>query len=207
MSVAETVLTFVGGGAAGSALTYGLTWSREHRRTIDAYGAPQRDAIDGIIAATHELLLRESDFRQAINDLANESEGKPHRKYSDQDLDEVSNQLGRALLGIDKAFNVGRFTIVEADCYEAMGVAYNEFMKIKDEFAGFEEMEQTPDNMRQVTSKLAAYARQLNIDVADLVLAGQRRVSPVQSWRNKRRREEVRKRLEAKYFKPNGRPG
>jgi hypothetical protein len=53
-----------------------------------------------------------------------------------------------------------------------------------------------------LTGRLNGFAHQLNIDVADLVVKGHDRVSPVQSWRNKRRRKEVRARLEAKYFKP-----
>jgi hypothetical protein len=42
--------------------------------------------------------------------------------------------------------------------------------------------------------------RQLNLNVADLVVVGQKRVSPVQSWCNKRERKAVKERLEAKYF-------
>jgi hypothetical protein len=201
MPIADTVLTFVGGGVTGSLLAYGLTWSRERRRTIDAYGAPQRDAIEGIISATHELLVREAEFRQTMEDLANEAEGKPHRKHSDKELDDVASNLNRAILAFEKAFNVGRFTIVEAECYEAMGIAYNAFVRIKDRLSDVETMAQTPANIRRVVGELTKSVRELNTHVADLVRVGQRRVSPMQTWRNKRRRREVRTRLEEKYFK------
>src|SRR5262249_6388995 len=92
MSLAGTSCTVVGGGIAGGILTYGLTWLRERRRLIDAYRAPHREAISVIIVATHELLAREADFRQAMNDLANESEGKP-------ETDQARSHLDRALLG------------------------------------------------------------------------------------------------------------
>jgi hypothetical protein len=195
MSLLGSISTVIGGGIAGGVLTYGLTWLRERRRLIDAYRAPHREAISVIIVATHELLAREADFRHAMNDLANESEGKPG-------TDQARNHLDRALLGLERAFNVGRITIVDSECFEAMGTAYNEFTKINTCFAEFEHMEQTPSNIGRVTGELAAHTSQLHKAVADLVVAGQRRVSPVQSWLNKRRRENVRKRLDAEYFKP-----
>jgi len=104
-------------------------------------------------------------------------------------------------IAFEKAFNVGRFTIVEAECYEAMGIAYNEFVRIKDRLSDVETMAQTPANIRRVVGELTKSVRELNTHVADLVLAGQRRVSPIQTWRNKRRRREVRTRLEEIYFK------
>jgi hypothetical protein len=143
----SVVLTLIGGGVAGALLTYGLSWWRERRRTLDSYRAPQREAIGGIIAATHELLLRETDFSQAMGDLANEAGGKSHRTYSDRELDDVTSQLNRAMLGVDRAFNVGRLTIVDAECFEAMGIAYNEFVKVKDAFSDFGTLQQTPANI------------------------------------------------------------
>jgi len=50
---------------------------------------------------------------------------------------------------------------------------------------------------------IVSFTEGLNRDIVALVEAGQKHLSPVQTWRNKRRREEVRKRLEAKYFKPS----
>ena len=82
-----------------------------------------------------------------------------------------------------------------------MGVAYNEFVRVKDRLSDVETMAQTPANIRRVVGELTKSVRELNIHVAELVLAGQRRVSPMQTWRNKQRRQEVRTRLEKKYFK------
>lgn len=45
----------VGGGLAGSALTYALTWLREYRRSMDLFRAPQRDAIAGLSPSTSRL--------------------------------------------------------------------------------------------------------------------------------------------------------
>jgi len=49
--------------------------------------------------------------------------------------------------------------------------------------------------------ELRARTRKLNEDIFALVKAGQDNLSPVQTWRNKRKRAEVKKRLEATYFK------
>jgi hypothetical protein len=51
------------------------------------------------------------------------------------------------MLGVDRAFNVGRLTIVDAECFEAMGIAYNEFVKVKDAFSDFGTLQQTPANI------------------------------------------------------------
>ncbi|AYJ06359.1 hypothetical protein MAA44156_03430 [Mycobacterium avium subsp. avium] len=63
MTWLSAALPYVGGGVFGAAVTYGLTWVRERRRTLDAYRAPQRQAIGDIVAATHELMLRELESR------------------------------------------------------------------------------------------------------------------------------------------------
>jgi hypothetical protein len=63
MSWISAALPYVGGGVLGSAVTYSLTWFREHRRTADAYRAPQRLAIGDIVTATHQYMLRELENR------------------------------------------------------------------------------------------------------------------------------------------------
>jgi hypothetical protein len=63
------VLHVVLGGAIGSSVAFGLSWLREHRRTTDAYRAPQRQAIGELIAAAHELQLRILNFRADLSDL------------------------------------------------------------------------------------------------------------------------------------------
>jgi hypothetical protein len=65
----NAALPYVGGGVLGSAVTYGLTWVREHRRTLDSYRAPQRHAIGDILAAAHEFQLSLLEWRRAMTDL------------------------------------------------------------------------------------------------------------------------------------------
>jgi hypothetical protein len=45
------VLPYIGSGALGGIVTFGLNWAREQRRVADAYRAPQRHAIGEILAA------------------------------------------------------------------------------------------------------------------------------------------------------------
>jgi hypothetical protein len=195
-----SILTVILGGVAGSVFTYGFTWVREQRRTNDAYRAPQRVAIGDIVAATYELTLRVYAFRDVNEELMKESEGKEFRKVSDAELDEVSEQTNRALLDVGRAFNVGRLTIVDAECYEAMGEAFNNFAKLRTALQGVGEVTPTADNMREKIGSVVSFTEGLNRDVVALVKVGQNRLSPVQTWRNKRRRKQVRKRLEATYF-------
>ncbi|OBI26533.1 hypothetical protein [Mycobacterium sp. E2238] len=196
------IWSVIGGGLVGSGATYLLTWVRERRRTNDAYRTPQREAIANILEATYELTLRIQTMRDVFEELAKQREGKPYREISDAELDDVATQANRAVLGVGHAFNVGRLTIVDADCYEAMGEAFNNFTGVEKALKGVGEMEPTPDNMRQKLTDMMSFVRGLNEDVFKLVKAGQQHLSPVQTWRNRRKRAEVRKRLEEKYFQP-----
>jgi hypothetical protein len=63
-------------------------------------------------------------------------------------------------------------------------------------------MAPTERNMREKMGSIVLFTGGLNRDTVALVKAGQKRLSPVQTWWNKWRREEVRKRLEAKVFLP-----
>ena len=200
MPVLGTIVTVIGGGIAGSALTYGLTWFREHRRMQDAYRAPQRQAIGGIVAATHDLVLRAYEFRLAIQNLADQADGAGKRSsYSDQELDVITSQVNRAIIGIDEAFAVGKLTIVDAQCYEMMVIAYKEFQKVQTAFVDLESMDRTSANLRRAVEPVVIYAVQLKRDVVDLVSAGKERVAPVQSRRSKREMERTHARLDAKY--------
>jgi hypothetical protein len=120
--VASTILPVICGGIAGSLVTYGLTWVRERRRNDGAYRAPQRIAIGDIVAATHELTLHVHAFRDVCDEFTRRTEGREFREISEAELNEVSNQTRRALLGVGRAFHVGRLTIVDAECFEAMGM-------------------------------------------------------------------------------------
>jgi hypothetical protein len=201
--VVVDILTVIGGGIAGSALTYVSTWVRERRRTNDAYRAPQRVAIADIVEATYELTLRIQAFRDVCEELTKESEGKAFREIPGAKQEEVSDQTQRALLGVGRAFHVGRLTVVDAECYEAMGEAFNNFAKLRSALQGTAELTPTPDNMRESVRSIVWSTEELNADVVKLVFVGQKRLSPVQTWSNRRRRAEVRKRLEAKYFDPS----
>ena len=201
LSVA-TILTVIGAGIAGSGLTYGLTWLRESRRTIDANRAPQRAAIAEIVEATYELTLRVFAFRDVCEERARQSEGKTFRRVSDAELGDLTNQVKRALFGVGRAFQIGRMTVVDADCYEAMAAAFNNFSKLQGALEGVAEMAPTAPNMREKMASVVLFTGGLNRGTVMLVKAGQKRLGPVQTWRNKWRREEVRQRLEAKYFLP-----
>jgi hypothetical protein len=135
LSVA-TILTVIGAGIAGSALTYALTWLRESRRTKDSNRAPQRAAIAEIVEATYELTLRVFAFRDACEERARQSEDKTFRRVSDAELEELTKQAQRALFGVGRAFHIGRMTVVDADCYEAMAAAFNNFSKLQGALEG-----------------------------------------------------------------------
>ena len=91
-------------------------------------------------------------------------------------------------------------TVVDADCYEAMGKAFNEFAKVREELSGVGDLEPKAENLRPKVASLRKYTRNLNEDIFALVKAAQDNLSPVQTRRNKRKRAEVRKRLDATYF-------
>jgi hypothetical protein len=206
----STILTVIGGGIAGSALTYGLTWLRERRRTTDAYRAPQRAAIGEISAATYELTMRVFAWRDELESLANEGEGKPDRTIDGAHQEDTFIQVQRALLGVQQAFQIGRLTVVDAECYEAMGEAFYFFTKLGGALSGYDELTPTAEtptaeNLLETLASIVTFVRDLNRYVVTLVEAGQKRLSPMQTWVNKRRRAAVTKRLDAKYFTPPGR--
>jgi hypothetical protein len=199
--VSVSLLSVFGGGVAGSGLTYGLTWLRERRRTTDAYRAPQREAVAKILSSGYELQLAVNRSCEAFDLAADWQEGKVSRARANLALDSVGNQISEALVsGVGLAFNVGRITIVDAECYDAMGRAFNEFAKLKEALRGVGELEPTAANLRPLTESIRTYARKLNDDIFTLVTAAQENLSPVQSWRNKRKRADVKKRLQAEYF-------
>jgi hypothetical protein len=198
--MASTILPVICGGIAGSLVTYGLTWVRERRRNDGAYRAPQRIAIGDIVAATHELTLHVHAFRDVCEEFTRKTEGTEFREISEAELNEVSNQTRRALLGVGRAFHVGRLTIVDAECFEAMGDAFSNFAKLQAVLQGVGESTPNPDNIREKTASVVSFTEGLNRDVVALVDAGQERLSPVQSWWNRRRRAKRRKGLATKYF-------
>ena len=165
-----TILTVIGAGIAGSALTYALTWLRRSRRHQRPNRAPQRAAIADIVEATYELTLRVFAFRDACEERARQSEGKTFRRVSDAELEELTNQAQRALFGAGRAFHIGRMT-VNADCYEAMAAAFNNFTKLQGTLEGVAEMAPTAPNMREKMASIV-FTGGLNRGTVMLVKAG-----------------------------------
>ena len=181
------------GGAVGSSLTYTLTWWRERRRMKDAYRAPQREAIGEIVAATHELLVAESTMRDGADALNRNPD-----QISDAELDAIGRIFARGLYGMDRAFSIGKITVVDASCREAMGAAYNEFiLRVHALGSGLDEVtpQTAPDLMPTFLQEFHTRAKDLNVAVADLVEVAQGRISPTQSSWNWVRRKIVKRRL------------
>ena len=203
----SSILSIVGGGIAGSALTYGLTWLRERRRTTDAYRAPQREAVAKILSAGYELELAVNAACAAYDLAADWKEGKASRASANAALNESGGGISQSLvLGVGLAFNVGRITIVDADCYDAMGRAFNEFAGLKEAISGVKDLNENsaPAELRALTDSIRTFTRKLNEDIFELVLAAKRNLSPVQTWRNKHHRKKVDAGLRADYQKHPG---
>src|SRR5271169_4734948 len=134
MTSLSEALRYIGsGGVVGAGATYVLTLVRERRRSLDAYRAPQRQAIGDIIVATHAFMMRELEMRTGMNELVEQI-----RQSQQEDFDVPGEQLmaamgamGSALLDIERAFHIGTLTIVDAPCWEAMGAAYFKFDEIR----------------------------------------------------------------------------
>ena len=93
----SVLLSFLGGGVTGTALSFGLTWRREHRRSLDAYRAPQRQAIGEILAATHEYMLRQLEQRTLMGDLV-EQIREDREIVTREDSDAAMRASAKALL-------------------------------------------------------------------------------------------------------------
>ncbi|MEU6563335.1 hypothetical protein [Nocardia nova] len=181
--------TALWGGVIGSSVTYVITYVRERRKLHDAYRTPQRDAIGGIVAATHELKVATVD----VIDHA----GLTGRQTSDDAELASERAFERAVLAVEKAFAVGKLSIVDAASYEQMQVAYNEYSQFRRTMNP-----ETISGAAQWTEFIAGHRKSVDIldrEVAKLVQIGQRRLSPVQSWRNKLGVKAAQVRLMQKY--------
>jgi hypothetical protein len=69
MTWVSALLPFRSGGVAGSLVSFGLSWARENRRSLDAYRTPQRQAIEDIVTATHAALLCELEARTELTEV------------------------------------------------------------------------------------------------------------------------------------------
>jgi hypothetical protein len=154
---------------------------------------PQRQAIGDIVAATYELLLSESTMRDGAEELMSHPD-----RITDAELDTIGNVFARGLYGMDRAFSVGKITVVDSACREAMGDAYNEFvLRVRSLHSRFADI--TPATAPQLfptfLDEFRSAAKQLNIAVANLVEVGQGRISPTQSLLNWSQRRGVKNRL------------
>jgi hypothetical protein len=191
------------GGVFGASVTYGLTWIRERRRTLDAYRSPQRQAIGEILTATHAFMMRELEKRTVMTELVNQMRQKEHFDPPGQELAAAEVAMGNALLGLDRALAIGTLTIIDAPCWEAMGAAYFEFDQLRSAIKGGATEKQTLEEIEQYIETIAEHASRFNDDVSALVRAAQDRVSPAETFSNPWRRRRARGRLGKLYQQMN----
>lgn len=198
MTWLSAALPYFGGGVFGAAVTYGLTWVRERRRTLDAYRAPQRRAIGDIVASTHELMLRELESRttqaQMIQHVRRDV--LPSGQLVGQ-LWATAAALGKATLDAERALQIGRLTIVDAPCWEAMGAAYIALNRLRRTMAARVDAPdtQSPEEIEHYVEGIRVLADQCNESVLALVIAAADRLSPAETVWNRRRRRAARRRL------------
>jgi hypothetical protein len=194
MTWLSAALPYIGGGVLGAGVTYGLTWVRERRRTLDAYRAPQRQAIGDIITTTHALMMRELEMRTALTELVGQIRHQEHFEVPAEQLMAASAAMGSAALDVERTFQIGSLTIVDAPCWEAMGATYVEFARLRAAMTGAPEM-QSPEDVEHYVGVINGHAVQFNKGVSALVRAANERMSPAETMWNRRRRRSARRRL------------
>ncbi|MGV0740321.1 hypothetical protein ABQF35_28580 [Mycobacterium syngnathidarum] len=190
------MLPYVGSGALGGIVTFGLNWAREQRRVVDAYRAPQRHAIGEILAAGHELQLRGFHWRRALADLieATRQHNAETLQAMNAEIREVERAHAVAMLGLRRAFEVGSLTVVDAPCWQAMVAAAAEF----EEFYALlsdETVTSNIDEVEHLNAQLEAQAAQLRVAMAALVRTANDRITPAETRRNRRRRRSAQRQL------------
>ncbi|OBK56316.1 hypothetical protein A5656_19655 [Mycobacterium gordonae] len=181
-------------GAAGSSITFAVTWWRERRRTKDAYHAPQRDAIGDIVTATATVMLTELESRTYLSGLLERHRtGQPGHP----DFDETKTPtaaLAKATLDAERAFQVGSLNIVDAPCFEAFGTAYVELTLLRKAMAdttGFS----TEQHIEQYVTAIQGLSANLSTAVISLVNVANQRITPAETIWNRRNRKKARQRL------------
>ena len=189
-------LPYVGSGFAGSAVTYAFTWVREHRRTMDAYRAPQRHAIGEILSASHEFQLRLLNWRRVMTELIEEvrQDRADNLPTISAEIRQTEGAYAVAMLDLRCAFEVGSLTVVDAQCWQAMAAAIAVFSRFNDVIDdGL--VTRSADEVEQLIDSVEQYAEQLRAAVSALVKAANERVAPTETRRNRRRRQNARWRL------------
>lgn len=87
-------------------------------------------------SAGYELQIAVQELCEASELAAQLEEGEVSEATAHAAFDAIGDEPYRTVLGIGTAFNVGRITIVDAACYEAIGRAFNEFAKLRDGISG-----------------------------------------------------------------------
>jgi hypothetical protein len=194
------VLSAIGGGIAGSAFTYGLSWVRERRRTLDAYRSPQRQALGEIITTTYALMMRELDQRLAMTDLIKQLRKDEQSEMDAERMTAALTGLGGAFLDVERAFRIGALTIVDPPCWEAMGSAYFKFRELGSAFrsGGAAEM-QTIEDVEQYIEVIQGHTSEFGKSVDALTPAANNRLSPAETRWNRWRRRAARRRLGEHY--------
>jgi hypothetical protein len=199
MTWLSAALPFVGGGVLGAGFTFGLTYRREHRRSLDAYRAPQRQAIGDIVAATHELMLRELELRTALTEAIQRI--RRDELPTGQVMMATSAAMGKATPDAERAFQIGILTIVDAPCWEAMGAAYVELSRLRTAMAARVDAPdmQSPEEIEHYVEAIRVLAEQFSQSVLAMVRGAAERVSPAETLGNRRRRRDARRRLAQRY--------
>lgn len=200
MSLADIpdLVKFILSGTLGALFTYGATWVRERRRTLDTYRAPQRQALGDIIAATYEYRLRELDQRMLTNELVELIRKQESSTVLNEQLRAAAEASARASLGVERAFRVAQLTVVDAPCWEAMGAAYLMFDRVKSGLrsVGPNPQMATPEEIEQYVGARAKLVEEFGTSVDLLTPAANNRLIPAaETWRNRIGRRRARGRL------------
>ena len=180
----QTILTAIGGGIAGSFLTYCLSWIRESRRTADAFRTPQRQAIVDILAAAFDFNMQVFELKWTVTDHI--------RKYPDAPLDrslmeQLERQIERSMFGLMHAFIVGEITVVESFCWDILHKALKHFRSSLKDFAPQLDQlsEDEPMDQLKTANLYEGLVDQLEDELGKLKAMAQRRLAPPSGWLNK----------------------
>lgn len=194
------VLPYIGSGAVGGAVTFGLNWWREHKRMQDANRAPQRQAIADILAAGHEFQLRILNWRRVLTDLVEEirQDRADNLPAISARIRETESAYAAAIFGLRRAFEVGSLAVVDVRCWQEMivvGAAFSRF----DDGPNVGEMS-SAEEAEQFIAGLGERAGQLRAAMSALVKTANERVTPAESRRSRRQRRNAQRQL-AEYLR------
>ena len=108
----------------------------------------------------------------------------------------------QALFDVLQVFHIGRLSIVDAQCFEAMGEAWLNIAKAGKDLTGVDDETPHADRLRKSAKAFVPLVNGLNHDVYELVVKGKLRLSPAQSLFNRLTHAQASKELDEKYFPP-----